>query len=181
MLRRTSCFICRCGMCTSPEILNTAKCLKKIEALLVLGRLRQRGEKFLLPSHHAPEVQQPPAAGVAGPYRHHLPKGHCAPNTITPMRDSSVCPLGLIQLLQLSSPRSHFRLALIPHAHVPHLISEGADGLCTEDPMGRGLKLNLFSPFSVAPSRFILPPSLSTGCGDIWFANQGGDRVLWQP
>lgn len=178
MLCRTSCFICRCGMCTSPEILNTAKCHHC--GLADLGEPGQRGEKFLLPSHHGPEVQQPPAAGVAGLYRHHLPKGHCAPNTITLMRHSSVCPLGLIQLLQLSSPRSHFRLALIPHAHVPHLISEGADGLSTEDPTGLGSKTKPFLSI-LCGTKQVHPSSLSTGRGDIWFANQGGDGILWQP
>lgn len=89
-----------------------------------------------------------------------------------------MCPLGVIQLLQLSSPRLHFVFAVLPHAHVPHLISEGADGLNAGDPVGLGLNLFCSTEQVDSPS---LPPSLGTGCGDIWFANQGGERVLLQP
>lgn len=95
---------------------------------------------------------------MTGRHRHHLPEGHRAPDAIIPVRHYSSCPLGVIQLPQLSSPRLHFVFAVFPHAHVLCLISEGgADALNTEDPAGVGL--NLLSPLLFSTER-VYPPSL---------------------
>lgn len=132
------------------------------------------------PSHHAPGVQQPPAIGVAGMYRHHLPKGHRAPNAIIPMKDALCVLWGWFSFFFFCLLPDYTSYWLSSHMLTSCLcFQRGTDGLNTEDPVGVGL--NLFSPFSVELSRFVCPPSRAQGVEAPWFANQGGERLLQQP
>lgn len=87
--------------------------------------------------------------------------------------------MGVIQLLQLSSPKLHFIFAVFPLAHILHLISEEGRWAQYRGPRRGGTKPFLLFP--VAESRFIHSPSGSTGRGAYLVCKSGRGEGLAEP